>query len=196
MTLDELNLQFANEQREDNKRRTTIIRVGVIIFVLLMICCLGYFKGRKLRKAESDTEVIQEQSEETKFLPVVLGGQNIELSDEELELWFADEENEDKIYIDIESQVPLYGTRAYVDMVNPIYNAYPFSFRILSQDEKTVYLEHTSLVEPGMTMKAVELENVPKEKNSEAVIELIFFKDSQEELGRHKVKITLTKQSK
>lgn len=196
MTLDELNLQFANEQREDTERRTRLIRVGAIVFLLLMICCVGFFGIRKIRKTEDGTASTQKQTEDTTFLPVVLNGQNRELSEEELALWFSDEENKDKIYIDIESQVALYGARAYVDMVNPIYNAYAFSFRILSQDEKTVYLEHTSLVEPGMTVKAVELENVPKEKNSEAVMELIFYKDSQKELGRHRVKITLNKKSK
>lgn len=196
MTLEELNLQFANEQREDNKRRTTIIRAAVIALLFLVICSVGYFKCRKIQKTKSGTEVSQEQIENTSFLPIVLNGQDGELSEEEQSLWLAEEENEDKIYIDIEGQVALYGARAYVDIVNPIYNAYPFSVRIVSQDEQTVYLEQTSLVEPGMTMKAVELENVPEEKSSEAVMELIFYKDSQEELGRHRVTVTLNKKSK
>lgn len=200
MSLEELNRQFAEEQQEDNKKRKrfSVLRTLLIIIILIALVALVFVKGKAFIQGlgeEKDAASVEEVVGDSEVLPAVLSGQKTELTAEELEKWMDIDKNDGKVYIDVESIVPVYGNRAYVNIVNPIYNSYTFSIRVISEDESEVYLEESAFVEPGMSLKAVELTNVP-EGDSEAVVEMIFYKDKEEELGRHKVGITLKNQNK
>lgn len=200
MSLEELNRQFAEEQQEDNKKRkrSGVLRILLIIIILIALIALIVIKGKGFVQGlteKKSTTTVEESIVDSDVLPAILSGQKTELTAEELEKWMDIDKNDGKVYIDVESIVPVYGDRAYVNIVNPIYNSYTFSIRVISEDESEVYLEESAFVEPGMSLKAVELTNTP-EGDCEAVVEMIFYKDKEEELGRHKVGITLKNQNK
>lgn len=199
LSLEELNQQFIADIKTKTppkkQPKMYVIVAAVIILLIIIVVCIWRLSAGSDSKAVSvtgtpDTVETEESNENDSAEVMEESSGDSALNEEELEKWQTQESAENKIYIELNTEINLVGTRAFIRLINPIYGSNTLSVAIYAKDEAGTLLYQSERLAPGTILEAVTFSQEPEV--TEGTIRYTAFNDAGEEIGSHPVDVTFS----
>lgn len=199
-SLDAVNAEFLARRRRQ-KRKKAGPRVKSWIFLLgLMILAFGvltYFSWRERQTSEPPAKTTAEAPKSESAAATGASEQApSSLTTAEQKKWTEKQQDAEgeMIYVEMNDEVSVQGTTAYLRLMNPIYSTNYLQIRIYPKENKNKILYDSEMLAPGTILEAVRLSEEPTEQQTDIVVLYTVYDAQGVKLGTHPVTVVMSVQ--